>query len=439
MHSQHPKVLQHLAGRPLLGHVLQAARGASPAQILCVVGGETQEAVKQTMSPADCVWVEQKEPLGTAHAVSQALPHIKAERVLVLLGDVPLITSKTLNEFISEVAPDALGLISYHAQNPYGFGRILRNEHHLITGVVEEKDASDKQRLITEVASGIYLARRSDLEKWLPQIENENASGEYYLPDIVPIAAKQSAVVGMVLSDPAEATGINDKAQLAHAERTIQRRYAQQLLQQGVTLLDPKRLDVRGEVSIGSDVTLDVNVILEGKVSIADNCTIGPNTILKNVVLGPGCEVRANSIIEDASIGSEATVGPFARIRPGTILADGVRVGNFVEIKNSELGKNSKANHLSYVGDAVVGRDVNIGAGTITCNYDGVNKHQTVIEDEASVGANSSLVAPVTVEQGATLGAGTVLTKDAPAGKLTLSRAKQSSVPNWQRPEEKEA
>ncbi len=438
MHSEHPKVLQLLAGRPLLSHVLQAARGIKPAQIICVVG-EGQDAVKHALAPADCIWVEQKEAKGTAHAVSQALPHIKTDRVLVLLGDGPLITSKTLQQFTQEVTTDALGLVSYNAKNPHGLGRVSRNEHNLIAGVIEEKDASDKERLITEVASGIYLARRTDLAAWLPQIKNNNASGEYYLPDIVPIAAKQSAVIGMMLNNSDEALGVNDKAQLAHAERTLQQRYAQQLLQQGVTILDPSRLDIRGEVTIGRDVTLDVNVILEGKVNIADNCSIGANSILKNVELGPGCEIKANTMIEDATIAANVSIGPFARIRPGTQLAEGVRIGNFVELKKATLGKNSKANHLSYIGDATIGCNVNIGAGTITCNYDGVNKHQTIIEDRASIGANSSLVAPVTVGINATLGAGTVLTKDAPKDKLTITRAKQASVPGWERPDEKEA
>ncbi len=436
MNSEHPKVLQRLAGCPMLQHVLQAARGLQPAQIICVVG-EAQDAVKQALAPADCIWVEQKQVLGTGHAVMQALPYIKTDRVLVLLGDVPLITTQTLRQFVQEIAPDALGLISYHAENPQGFGRILRNEHHLITGVVEEKDANDKQRLITEVASGIYLARQKDLKTWLPQVHNHNASGEYYLPDIVPIAAKQTAVVGMVLADRNEALGVNNKAQLAHAERTLQQRYAQQFLDQGVTLLDPKRLDIRGEVTIGRDVVLDVNVILEGKVIIGDRCVIGPNTVLKNVTLGEGCEIKANTVIEEATIAAHVNVGPFARIRPGTTLAEGARIGNFVEVKNAQMGKNSKANHLSYIGDAIIGQDVNIGAGTITCNYDGVNKHRTIIEDNASIGANSSLVAPVTVGFGATIGAGTVLTKDAPKNQLTIARAKQASVPNWERPQKK--
>lgn len=434
MHSGKPKVLHTLAGRPILSHVLRIAELLKPEQLFCVVGHE-QAQIKSSLPDAPCTWVEQSEPLGTAHAVLQALPHITTDRTLILLGDVPLMTATTLGVFLKQTPAAALGLISYHAKNPVGLGRILRDENHKVQSVVEEKDATDKQRLITEVASGIYLARTQDLKKWLPAVKNANASKEYYLPDIVPMAVQQGPVHGLVLSDPNEALGINTKAQLASAERTLQHRYAEQLLEQGVSLMDPARLDVRGNVIAGQDVTLDVNVILEGQVHLGERTEVGANVILKNVEIGANCRILPNTIIEDAVLADNVTVGPFARIRPGTKLDNGVKVGNFVEIKKSHLGENTKANHLSYIGDAEVGREVNIGAGTITCNYDGVNKSKTILEDGVFVGSNTSLVAPVKIGEQATIGAGSVITKDVSPQQLAVSRAKQTMLDGWARPE----
>lgn len=434
MNSKMPKVLHQLAGQSMLEHVFSAAQALNPTDIITVIG-HGQAQIKEAMPHIQCTWVEQTQQLGTAHAVSQALPHIRTERVLILLGDVPLITPATLQKFIDATPEAALGLLSYHADDSTGFGRILRDEHHHITGVVEEKDATDKQRLITEVASGIYLARFDDLKNWLPNVKNDNASKEYYLPDIVPMAVKAGGVQGTILTNPIEALGVNNMRQLAQAERCIQKRYVDGLLAQGVTIIDPARLDIRGRVSAGQDVVIDVNVILSGDITLGDNCFIGANSILQDVSMGTGSKIHPNSMVEGAKLAADTQVGPFARIRPGTELGEGAKIGNFVEIKKSKIGAHSKASHLSYIGDATIGNKVNIGAGTITCNYDGVNKFETIIESGAFIGSNTSLVAPVRVGMSATVGAGTVLTKDAPEDQLTLTRAKQTTLKNWSRPQ----
>lgn len=433
MHSDLPKVLHPLAGRPMLAHVLDTAQALEPASIITVVG-HGQSHITAAL-PTYCSWVQQEEQLGTAHAVLQALPHIKTQRVLILFGDVPLITPESLKQFIQGTPEAALGLLSFQASDPTGFGRIIRDAQNHITGVVEERDATPEQRRITEVASGIYLARLEDLQQWLPNVAPSKITREFYLPDIVPMAVKASGVVvGTLLADSQEALGINNKHQLAIAERVLQKRYVNQLLEQGVTIIDPARLDIRGQVKAGQDVVIDVNVILAGNVILGDRTHIGANCILTDVTIGADSEVLPHSILQGATLANDVQVGPFARVRPGTILAEGVKIGNFVEIKKSTVGAHSKANHLSYIGDATIGEYVNIGAGTITCNYDGVNKFETIIGNQVFIGSNSSLVAPVKIGEGATIGAGTVLTKDAPENQLTLARAKQTSHASWRRP-----
>lgn len=435
MHSDLPKVLHPLAGQPMLSHVLKTAQALRPRAIITVVG-HGQEHIKERLSAAPCQFVEQKEQLGTAHAVLQALPYISTERVLILFGDVPLIIPETLEKFIRATPAGALGLLSFEAENPTGFGRVLRDEQNHIIGVVEERDATPAQRLIKEVASGIYLARLEDLKRWLPAVSKSSVSQEFYLPDIIPMAVKASGVVGSLMNNPQEALGVNNKRQLAEAERVLQKRYVNELLDKGVTLIDPARLDIRGELTVGQDVEIDVNVILAGKVTLGDRCRIGAGCVLTDISLGADSEVLPHSILEGSTIGSHVSVGPFARIRPGTVLAEYVKIGNFVEVKKSTFGMHSKANHLSYIGDTTLGEHVNIGAGTITCNYDGLNKFETLIGDHVFIGSNSSLVAPLKIGEGATIGAGSVLTKDAPEHELTLSRAKQTSLGVWHRPGE---
>lgn len=434
MNSGTPKVLHTLAGLPMLTHVLQTAASLKPSAIYCIVG-HGQDHIKAKMGDGLCHWVEQREQLGTAHAVAQALPFIKTERVLILCGDVPLMRAKTLSEFINQTPEAALGLITYAMDEPQGFGRIIRDNNQAILDVVEEKDATPAQRAIREVSSGIYLARTADLQRWIPHIKNQNAGGEYYLPDIVPMAVKETGMTGYLLKQTEEALGVNDKIQLAQAERIMQAQHAKTLMQSGVTLIDPARYDQRGTVKAGQDVVIDINCICEGEVVIGDRCRIGANVILRNVTLGVDCEILPHTIIDGAVLKNNVTVGPFARIRPGTVLSNDVKVGNFVEIKNTHMGANTKANHLSYLGDAQLGEHVNIGAGTITCNYDGVNKSVTRIADGAFIGSNASLVAPLEIGENAVIGAGSVITKDAPKEQLTVARAKQTTIPNWKRPE----
>ena len=384
-------------------------------------------------------WIEQKEQLGTGHALLQALPAINADdRVLVLYGDVPLISEEILKTLISTTPTNAIGMLTAQLANPTGYGRIKRDKQHNIVGIVEEKDATEKEKAITEINSGIYFVPANYLKKWLPELNNQNAQKEYYLTDIIACADKENIKVHAVSPRyTEEILGVNDRIQLAQLERFYQWQQAEKLMRQGVTLYDPMRLDVRGEVQVGRDVTIDVNVILEGRVVIGDECIIGPNVMLCNTELGARVEVRANSVIDGAEIATGCIIGPFARIRPGTVLATNTHVGNFVEIKNSIVGESSKINHLSYVGDSEVGKRVNIGAGTITCNYDGVNKHKTIIGDEAFIGSNTQLVAPVRIGEGATIGAGSTITEDAPAKQLTVARTRQQTIKDWQRPVKK--
>lgn len=437
MHSDLPKVLHCLAGKPMLEHVIETAVKIMPAVKPVVVYGHQGDVLKDRLSQAPVHWVHQAEQLGTGHALQQALGHVSDEAlVLVLYGDAPLISVATLKRLIEAASADAISILTAVLDKPTGYGRIKRNAQQQIVGIVEEKDATAAEREIHEVNSGIYVLPAKQLKKWLPQLKNKNAQGEYYLTDVIAMAVSESMQVHAVHPDKQqEICGINDRIQLAQAERFYQQRQADVLMRQGVTLMDPARVDVRGEVTIGRDVILDVNVILEGRVVISDGCVIGANTIIRNSELGQQVEVRANSIIEGASIGDHCVIGPFARLRPDAVLAPHAHIGNFVEIKKSQVGEGSKINHLSYIGDSEVGSKVNIGAGTITCNYDGVNKHKTIIGDGAFIGSGAELVAPVTIGAGATIGAGSTITENAPAKQLTLARARQHTVEHWRRPE----
>ncbi|MBP0600732.1 bifunctional UDP-N-acetylglucosamine diphosphorylase/glucosamine-1-phosphate N-acetyltransferase GlmU [Herbaspirillum sp. LeCh32-8] len=434
MQSSLPKVLHPLAGKSLLGHVVDTARSLSPAK-LCVIYGHGGDAVPQAFADQGLSFAKQEPQLGTGHAVMQALPHIEdGAPTLVLYGDVPLTTGASLQRLMAAAGNDKLAVLTVTLDDPTGYGRIVR-ENGKIVAIVEQKDANEAQRAIREINTGIIAAPTAKLRKWLAALSNNNAQGEYYLTDVIAAAVADGVeVVSAQPDDLAETLGVNSKVQLAELERVYQLGVARRLLEAGVGLADPARIDVRGALECGRDVAIDVNCVFEGKVDIADGASIGPNCVIRNATIGAGANIKAFTHIEDAVVGAGAQVGPYARLRPGTELASDVHVGNFVEVKNSIVGVGSKANHLAYVGDADVGSGVNIGAGTITCNYDGANKFRTIIEDDAFIGSDTQLVAPVRVGKGATIGAGTTLTKDAPAGQLTLSRAKQLSLAGWQRP-----
>jgi bifunctional UDP-N-acetylglucosamine pyrophosphorylase/glucosamine-1-phosphate N-acetyltransferase len=434
MQSKLPKVLHPLAGKPLLSHVIDTARALSPAA-LCVVYGHGGETVPSALGATDIAYAKQEPQLGTGHAVMQAVPYLNdAVPTLVLYGDVPLTSAATLKRLLDSAGDNKLSILTVELQDPTGYGRIVR-ECGQIVKIVEQKDASDTERAIREVNSGILVAPTVLLKKWLATLSNDNAQGEYYLTDIIARAVADGVPVRSAQPDAAwETLGVNSKTQLAELERIYQRNVANRLLEQGVTLADPDRIDVRGALSCGRDVAIDVNCVFEGSVELGEGVTIGANCVIKNAKIASGAEIKPFCHIEDAIVGADSVIGPFARLRPGTALAEDVHIGNFVEVKNSQIAAHSKANHLAYVGDATVGSRVNIGAGTITCNYDGANKHRTIIEDDVFIGSDTQLVAPVKVGKGATLGAGTTLTKDAPAGQLTVSRAKQMSIEGWQRP-----
>ncbi len=437
MNSHLPKVLHPLAGRPLIAHVIDTARTLEPAS-MCVVYGHGGEQLPLAMKGAGVALVKQEPQLGTGHALQQALPHLGGKGVtLVLYGDVPLIRRETLTKML-DGATGRLVVLSAELEDPSGYGRIVRNKRGGITGIVEEKDATAAQRRIREVNTGIMALPTARIAGWLKRLTNDNAQSEYYLTDVVRLAlADRVAVVAAQAQDAWETLGVNSRAQLAQVERIYQWQCATRLLEQGVTLTDPTRIDIRGSVGCGRDVQIDVNSIFEGEVTLADGVSIGANCVLRNVEVGPGTRIEPFTHIDDAAIGANCRIGPYARIRPGTRLADAVHIGNFVEIKASHVAAGSKANHLAYVGDTTVGANVNIGAGTITCNYDGANKHRTVIEDDVFIGSDTQLVAPVTVRRGATIGAGSTITKEAPADQLTLSRAKQVSLAGWKRPVKK--
>ena len=435
MKSRVPKVLHRLAGRTLLGHVVAATRSLDPAAIY-VVYGHGGRQVRDAHAALEVQWVEQREQRGTGHAVEQAMRAIPDEAtVLVLYADVPLIDAGTLRDTVGAAAGGSLALITTQIEDPQGYGRILRADDGRVLGIVEDRDASDSERRIKEVNTGILAAGAASLRGWLDRIDENNAQGERYLTDVIALAV--GAGVDVTSISPAsiqEVLGVNDRSQLAELERHYQRGQAEQLMRDGVTIMDPARLDIRGEVDIGRDVRLDVNVILEGKVIIAEGASIGPNCVITNADIGPDSKILANTVIEQASVGAGCRIGPYARLRPGTELAEDVHVGNFVEVKNSRVGRGSKANHLTYLGDTRVGKDVNVGAGTITCNYDGAEKHATIIEDNVFVGSGVELVAPIKVHAGATIGAGATVTKDVPPGVLSVSRARQTNIENWTRP-----
>lgn len=436
MYSNLPKVLHTVGGKPILGHVIDCAKSLNPDKIIVVYGfgGET---VKQAYSHENITWVNQAEQHGTGHAVQQAVPHLEADAdTLILLGDVPLIDAQACQKLI-EQAQNKLAILSFNKADPTGYGRIVRNAMYGVTAIVEHKDANEEQHKITEVNTGIMAMPNTHLVQWLSKITNNNAQGEYYLTDIVALAVKDHVdVVAEITTDEWSVTGINSKTDLSQIERVYQSRVALKLLQQGVTLRDPARLDVRGTLSCGRDVEIDINCVFEGTVTLGDNVKIAANCVIKNAVIAAGTQIAPFTHIDDTQIGENARIGPYARLRPGTTLAADTHIGNFVELKNAQVDIGSKINHLSYVGDSTIGKNVNIGAGTITCNYDGANKFRTVIEDDAFIGSDSQLVAPITIGRGATIAAGSTITRDAPAEQLTFCRAKeQKSIAGWKRPQ----
>jgi bifunctional UDP-N-acetylglucosamine pyrophosphorylase / glucosamine-1-phosphate N-acetyltransferase len=437
MHSALPKVLHALAGRPLLGHVLDAARALKPHKIV-VVQGHGGDEVRAAFPDPAIEWVLQAEQLGTGHAAQQALPHIAADaEVLILYGDVPLVRVETLRRLL-EAAQKGVAVLTAEVANPTGYGRIVRAAGGRVQRIVEQKDATPGEAAIREINAGFFALRAAHLAAWLGKITNQNAQQEYYLTDIVALAgADDVPVFAVKVDDRWEVAGVNSKQDLAGLERVVQHREAARLLEVGVTLADPARIDVRGSLECGRDVSIDVNCVFEGKVALGDRVRIGPNCLLRNVSIAEGTEVRAFSHLDEAQIGARCLVGPYARLRPGASLGDEVHIGNFVEVKASLIGKGSKANHLAYIGDAEVGANVNVGAGTITCNYDGVNKNRTVIEDDCFIGSDATLVAPVTIARGSYIGAGSTISKSTPAGQLTLARAKQVSIPSWKPPKKK--
>lgn len=440
MQSDLPKVLHPVAGRPMLGHAIEAARQLDPQRIVIVVGHGAQRVQDAFKDQADLVFVIQSPQNGTGHAVQQALPQLDAgvqSTTLVLYGDVPLVQSATLQR-LRAACDSGLAILTETVADPTGYGRILRDADGQVTGIVEDKDASPQQRTITEVNTGILVASTAHLADWLARIDNNNAQGEYYLTDIVALAVNDDVAIGVAQPKASwETRGVNSRLQQAELERAWQHEQARRLMEQGVTLADPSRFDLRGTLICGRDVFIDVGCVFEGHVELADGVHVGPHCVVRDSVIESGAAIQAFSHVDQAQVGDQARVGPYARLRPGTRLGQGSHVGNFVEIKNTVLGAASKANHLAYVGDATVGERVNIGAGTITCNYDGVNKHQTIIEDDVFVGSDTQLVAPVRIGRGATIGAGTTLTHDAPEDRLTLSRAQQKTIFGWTRPRPK--
>jgi bifunctional UDP-N-acetylglucosamine pyrophosphorylase/glucosamine-1-phosphate N-acetyltransferase len=434
MRSDLPKVLHPLAGRALLAHVLDTARSLGARKTI-VVHGHGAERVRAAFAASDLEWVLQAEQLGTGHAVQQAIPKVDAKSTVVILyGDVPLVRAESLKQLI-DAAGDGVAVMTTELAQPKGYGRIVRQASGLLERIVEEKDASPQERAIREINAGFMALSASRLGGWLKKIGNRNAQGEYYLTDVVTLAVADGVPVHAVkIDDPDEVAGVNSKRDLAALERAYQRREAERLLDQGVGLADPARIDIRGTLQCGRDVSIDVNCVFEGDVVLGDAVRVGPNCVLRNVKIGARTEVNAFSQLEDSEIGANCRLGPYARLRPGTSLADDVHVGNFVEVKASRLGKASKANHLTYIGDADVGERVNVGAGTITCNYDGAAKHRTIIEDECFIGSDATLVAPVRIARGSYIGAGSTINKDTPAGQLTVARAKQVSIPGWKPP-----
>jgi bifunctional UDP-N-acetylglucosamine pyrophosphorylase/glucosamine-1-phosphate N-acetyltransferase len=440
MHSTLPKVLHKLAGKPLLQYVVETVKGLKPDNVYVVYGNGGGQ-VPSCLGHLAVNWVKQSELLGTGHAVRQAVEEIKqdASRVLILLGDTPLVSLATLKKLIHATEIHQIGLITLTTEQPFGLGRILRDQQGKVVQIIEEKDATSEQKKIQEVNSGIFYVPIKCLKRWLPKIKKINAQGEYYLTDIITMAIDEKVeIVTVSLDVDGEMQGVNDRVQLAKLERYFQQQTAEKLMLAGVTLRDPNRFDLRGELTVEKDVVIDVDVILEGKNNIGANSSIGSHTILKDVKIGKNVEIKPYCLIEGAIIGDNCIIGPFARIRPESVLKNNVHIGNFVEVKKSQIEQETKINHLSYIGDASIGKNVNIGAGTITCNYDGAAKHQTQIEDDVFVGSNTALIAPIRIQKGATIGAGSTLNKDAPPGKLTLNRAETQIFENWKRPRKKE-
>lgn len=434
MHSSKPKVLHEIGGKPILAHVIACAKALNPQKII-VVYGYGGEIVREAFAEKAIIWMNQAEQLGTGHAVQQAVPHLDADATtLILLGDVPLLDAEACKKLVAE-AHNKLAILSFNKPDPTGYGRIVRN-NHLVTAIVEHKDATEAQRKITEVNTGIMAMPSTHLTQWLSRLRNNNAQAEYYLTDIVAFAVQdQIEVMAEITADEFSVTGINSKLDLAQIEREYQSRIAHKLLQQGVTLRDASRLDVRGVLNCGRDVEIDVNCLFEGNVILGDNVKVAANCVIKNATIFANSQILPFTHIDDTRVGENCRVGPYARLRPGTVLQAGAHIGNFVEIKNAQVDIDSNINHLSYVGDATIGKNVNIGAGTITCNYDGVNKHRTVIEDGVFVGSDTQLVAPVTIGKDATIAAGSTITKDVSAGGLTVCRAKeQKTYTSWKRP-----
>lgn len=441
MQSALPKVLHTLAGVPLLEHVIHVARMLSPDRI-CVVVGHGSDKVKQLIAGNDLIWVSQEQQLGTGHALMQALPQLSADGfTLVLYGDVPLVRVQTLQQLIGVSGEKDCALLTAIIDNPFGYGRILRDsETNEIVAIIEQKDATAEQQKIEEINTGIMLIPNQYLHRWLPKLENQNSQHEYYLTDIIAMAVKDGLQVASTQAKNFwEVMGVNNKHQLAELERIYQKNCADKLLENGVSLRDPNRIDIRGELACGSDVEIDINCIFEGIVKLGNSVRVGAHCMLKNVTVAPGSIIHPFSLIEDSEIGEDCKIGPYARIRPGTRLAKKVHIGNFVEVKNSQIAAASKANHLSYIGDSTVGENVNIGAGTITCNYDGANKYRTIIEDDVFIGSDTQLIAPVKIAKGSTIGAGSTITKETPENQLTLSRSKQITIAGWKRPQKSKA
>ncbi|WP_223472458.1 MULTISPECIES: bifunctional UDP-N-acetylglucosamine diphosphorylase/glucosamine-1-phosphate N-acetyltransferase GlmU [unclassified Pseudomonas] len=435
MRSALPKVLHPVAGNSMLSHVIHSARQLDPQRIHVVIG-HGADAVRERLAADDLNFVLQDKQLGTGHAVAQAVPFITADTVLILYGDVPLIEVDTLQRLLKQVAPQQLGLLTVELDDPTGYGRIMRNIDGQVTAIVEQKDANEAQRAITEGNTGILAIPAERLGDWMSRLSNNNAQGEYYLTDVIAMAVSDGLVVATEQPlDAMEVQGANDRRQLAELERHYQLRAARRLMAQGVTLCDPARFDVRGEVSVGRDVVIDINVILEGKVVIEDDVVIGPNCVIKDSTLRKGVVIKANSHLDGAVMGEGSDAGPFARLRPGSVLEARAHVGNFVELKNAHLGEGAKAGHLTYLGDAEVGARTNIGAGTITCNYDGANKWKTVLGEDVFIGSNNSLVAPVDISNGATTAAGSTITQNVDNAQLAVGRARQKNIDGWKRPE----
>ncbi|MBR9909938.1 MAG: UDP-N-acetylglucosamine diphosphorylase/glucosamine-1-phosphate N-acetyltransferase [Gammaproteobacteria bacterium] len=436
MKSNLPKVLHPIAGKPMLSHVLGSARALNPLRLHLVMG-HGSELVAANYGAIDVNLVLQEQQLGTGHAVLQALPDMQDDSIaLVLYGDVPLIKAATLQRLLERVSENTMGLLTVNLVNPQGYGRILRDENGAVSAIVEQKDASAEQLQIAEVNTGLMAVRVADLQRWLPQLHCDNAQGEYYLTDIIAMArAEGLSIVTEQPDSENEVLGVNNRQQQAQLERFYQQQIASQLMTEGVTLLDPERFDCRGKLVVGSDVIIDINCVFEGEVNIGNNVRIGPNCVLINSSVADNCVIKANTILEEATIGADCELGPFARARPGTVMAQGAKLGNFVETKKANIGAGSKVNHLTYIGDADLGAGVNVGAGTITCNFDGVNKWQTTIGDGAFIGSNSSLVAPVAIGAGATVGAGSTITNAVPDHQLGVARGKQRNIDKWKKPE----